>query len=63
MKLSRVFIFFEENFNSNLVLVVVLFLELQDFSHEFICFFSGNQMGDDGARILAKALQINSKLR
>ena len=38
-------------------------LTSQDFSHEFICFFSGNQMGDDGARILAKALQINSKLR
>ena len=57
-KLSRVSIF-----KSNLVLFVVLFLESQDFSHEFICFFSGNQMGDDGARILAKALQINSKLR
>jgi hypothetical protein len=26
-------------------------------------YFSGNQMGDEGARVLAKALQINSKLR
>ena len=25
--------------------------------------FSGNHMGDEGARILAKAVQINSKLR
>ena len=29
----------------------------------FVCFSSGNHMGDEGARILAKALQINSKLR
>ena len=58
VKLSRVSIF-----KSNLVLFVILCLESQDFSHEFICFFSGNQMGDEGARILAKALQINSKLR
>lgn len=28
-----------------------------------VIFFSGNQMGDEGARILAKALQINTKLR
>ena len=28
-----------------------------------VLLFSGNQMGDEGARILAKALQINSKLR
>ena len=33
-------------------------------SNDGLCLFSsGNHMGDEGARILAKALQINSKLR
>ena len=30
---------------------------------EFNMFFSGNSMGDLGARMLSKALQINNKLK